>query len=220
MPVHHEEDEYLEVLYHLWERHELDVSHVREHLGEAFRREVLDRLVEQGRLRMEGERIELSESGFQQAEKISRQHRLAKRLLADVLNMSPAKVDEVACEFEHMVAEEITDGICTLLGHPRACPDGEPIPEGPCCRASANSAEAAVVPLSEMPVGTLARIAYINSRGDVRQHRLAGLGVIPGAQVRLHQLKPAVVVALEHSRVAMEQAIAKDIFVWRSAQEE
>jgi DtxR family Mn-dependent transcriptional regulator len=174
-------------------------------------------LAEQGRLRLEGQRIELSEAGFRQAEKITRQHRLAKRLLADVLNMNPAKVDEVACEFEHMIAEEITDGICTLLGHPRTSPGGEPIPEGPCCRASAQSAAAAVVPLTEVPLGAMARIAYINSRGDVRQHRLAGLGVVPGAQVRLHQLKPAVVIALEHSRVAMEEAIARDILVWRAS---
>ena len=98
---------------------------------------------------LDGDRIQLTDAGFRQAEKIVRQHRLAKRLLIDVLNISPAKVEEVACEFEHMVAEEVTDGICTLLGHPRTCPAGAPIPEGPCCRSAAGSTEAAVVPLTE-----------------------------------------------------------------------
>ncbi len=214
MPVHNEEDEYLEVLYHLRERHELDLPSLREHLP-SFCQQVLDRLAEQGRVRLDHDAIVLTDEGFRKAEKIVRQHRLAKRLLTDVLHMSPAKVEEVACEFEHMVAEEITDGICTLLGHPRACPSGAPIPEGPCCRAYADSATSAVVPLTEAPLGEAARIAYINSRGDLRQHRLAGFGIIPGAQVRLHQLKPSVVVSLESSRVAMEHGVARDIFVWK-----
>jgi hypothetical protein len=38
--------------------------------------------------------------------------------------MRPSEVEKSACEFEHLVADEITDSICTLLGHPKTCPHG------------------------------------------------------------------------------------------------
>jgi Fe2+ transport system protein FeoA len=71
------------------------------------------------------------------------------------------------------------------------------------------------VPLLEAPLGTWARVAYLNSPGDERLHRLSHFGIVPGALVKLHQVKPSVVVMLESSRVAMEESIARDILVWR-----
>jgi hypothetical protein len=37
------------------------------------------------------------------------------------------------CKFEHILSPDVTDRICTLLGHPLECPHGSPIPQGPCC---------------------------------------------------------------------------------------
>ena len=140
---HHLPDEYLETLYHLRERHQLDLATLAEHLG-PLDQEVLQALVDRGQILLAGERLELTDEGFRQAEQIVRRHRLAERLLTDVLHMSPAEVEKSACEFEHMVAEEITESICILLGHPRSCPHGSPIPRGPCCEAAARACEAAV----------------------------------------------------------------------------
>lgn len=44
-----------------------------------------------------------------------------------------AEVEKSACTFEHILSPEVTDRICTFLGHPTACPHGSPIPKGPCC---------------------------------------------------------------------------------------
>jgi hypothetical protein len=44
------------------------------------------------------------------------------------------RVRPTPCEFEHLLAPNVTEAICTLLGHPRFCPDQHPIPEGACCR--------------------------------------------------------------------------------------
>ena len=42
-------------------------------------------------------------------------------------------IEKNACTFEHILSPEVTDRICTFLGHPRTCPHGSPIPEGDCC---------------------------------------------------------------------------------------
>jgi len=219
-PVHrlaaeHELEEYLELLYHLHEQHELDLATLRDH-NPAFEQRVLERLVEEQAIVLTpGQRIELTADGLSRAGQIVRRHRLAERLLADVLHMSPDEVERAACEYEHMLAEEITDSICILLGHPRSCPHGSPIPRGPCCRAAATQCQSAMVSLAEAPVGEWVRVAYVSSEGDHRQHQLTHFGIHPGRMVKVHQTKPAFVVLLERSRLAMEESVARDIYVWK-----
>jgi DtxR family Mn-dependent transcriptional regulator len=163
--------------------------------------------------------VKLTDEGLQKAEKIVRRHRLAERLLADVLHMSHEEAEAPACEFEHVLAEEITDGICILFGHPRMCPHGAPIPPGACCRAGATQSVAAVVPLTEVVIGATVRVAYVNSLSDTQQHELTHFDIVPGNVIRLHQLKPAVVIARDERMVAMEKAVAQNIFVWRNWRE-
>jgi DtxR family Mn-dependent transcriptional regulator len=219
MTQHNELDEYLETLYHLLEQHQLDMKYLEEHIP-SFKREVVDQLERQSLISRDGDRLNLTKEGFRRAELITRRHRLAERLLTDVLHMSPGEVEQAACEFEHILAEEITESICTLLGHPRTCPHGHPIPEGPCCQAAAKEVHTAVVSLLEIPVGTWARIAYVASSSDERQHRLTHFGIVPGNLIKVHQLRPSVVVMVENSRLAMEEGIARDIFVWRKWEQE
>ncbi len=207
-------DEYLEVLYHLWECPHVDLATLKDHRS-SFSREVLEELVRRELIVVDDEKIDLTDEGFRTAEKIIRRHRLAERLLADVLHMSPEEVEAGACEFEHMVAEEITDSICILLGHPRTCPHGSPIPQGRCCEQHSRECLSAAIPLLEMPVGVWGRVAYICSENDERQHRLARLGVLPGRAIKVHQSRPSLVAILENARIAMEESIAHDIFVWR-----
>jgi DtxR family Mn-dependent transcriptional regulator len=214
MTLHREQDEHLELLYHLHERHELTLKSLHEH-DPKLDRPALEDLEHQGLIVLDSEHLQLTETGLHRATQIIRRHRLAERLLADVLHLNPAEVERGACEFEHILADEITDSICTLLGHPRTCPHGSPIPEGECCKAATREVHSAVVPLTEVPVGKWVRIAYLNAGTDERLHQLAHFGVVPGNLVKLHQLKPSVVVKLEGSRLAMEQAIARDILVWR-----
>ncbi len=214
MNEQHEMDEHLELLYHLNEKHQLDIKSLREHKPD-LEPDILEKMKNQKLIQLENEQIHLTPEGFARAEQIIRRHRLAERLLHDVLHLDLSEMESGACEFEHIVAEEITESICVLLGHPRTCPHGSPIPEGNCCRKSMREVQSVVIPLVEVPVGTWARIAYINSVSDERQHRLSHLGIMPGQMIKLHQLKPSVVVALENTRVAMEKCIAQDIYVWK-----
>ncbi len=85
-----------------------------------------------------GERmIMFTEKGRKRAEDVIRRHRLAERLFVQTFQVQNEKeIEEQACRFEHVLSPEVTDSICTFLGHPRTCPHGSPIPAGPCCIAA------------------------------------------------------------------------------------
>ncbi|MEP6716596.1 MAG: iron dependent repressor, metal binding and dimerization domain protein [Terriglobia bacterium] len=77
---------------------------------------------------------EFTPAGEARARDVIRRHRLAERLFMDVLSIrDEAEIESSACKFEHILSPEVTDRMCTLLGHPEACPHGSPIPKGPCC---------------------------------------------------------------------------------------
>lgn len=77
--------------------------------------------------------INLTERGKKIARKVVRRHRLAERLLVDVLNIKKEEIEDVACGFEHSINKNVEEEICKLLNHPRFCPHKNPIPKGKCC---------------------------------------------------------------------------------------
>jgi len=159
-----------------------------------------------------------TDAGRERARAIIRRHRLAERLVNDILRMPMPEVEVNACEFEHLVAPGITESICTLLGHPRQCPHGRPIPEGRCCQDARRSIEAVVVSANQMHTGETARVAYVNTKNYSRLHKLSSFGFTPGVKVKLHQRSPAFVLECDESQLAIEEALAEDIYVLREGQ--
>ena len=160
--------------------------------------------------------LRLTPKGEEEARQVIRRHRLAERLLHDILNMKVEETEANACEFEHVLADQVTESICTLLGHPRECPHGSPIPEGRCCREARQVVESLVVPITQLKPGEEGRVAYLSSTSQSRLHKLMAFGISPGMTVRVHQHYPTVVMECEHTQLAMEADIARDIQVWRS----
>jgi DtxR family Mn-dependent transcriptional regulator len=206
-------EEYLEVLWHMQEDRDASLARFRQELREEFRPELLGRLAEAGLVEVEGERIQLTASGRERTRKLIRSHRLAERLVHDVLGV---EYEKGACEFEHILNPDLVDSICTLLGHPRECPHGMPIPEGECCRQGTRAVESSVVALPELRVGEQARVAYVYASSDQQLHRLDNLLLRPGARVRLHQRSPSFVLECEGSLVAVDDRVASSIHVWVS----
>ncbi len=161
----------------------------------------------------------LTSEGRALARQIIRRHRLAERLLCDVLGMRVDDSEDAACEFEHVLAEGITSSICTLLGHPRFCPHNRPIPEGECCLQASEELEPIVQSCDLMDVGETARVAYISAREHSRLLRLAALGITPGASLRLLQKWPSCIVECDETEIAIEADVARSIYVWRNPQE-
>jgi DtxR family Mn-dependent transcriptional regulator len=73
-------------------------------------------------------RLELTGSGRQKAVDVMRKHRLAERLLSDVIGLDWAYVHEEACRWEHVMSEQVELRLVELLGHPTESPYGNPIP--------------------------------------------------------------------------------------------
>ena len=176
---------------------------------------LIDRMVADGFLVLNGDRYEFTDRGRERGKNIIRRHRLAERLLVDVLNMQVIAIEASACCFEHFLSPEVTDRICTLLGHPRKCPHGSPIPRGPCCDRAEKQLETVVVPLGELGSGETGRIAYISTTNHRRLDRLTALGLLPGRVIRVHQREPLFVVFLGETQLALEREIVGEIHVLR-----
>ena len=204
-------DEMLECLWQLRERDCSTVSMLAGTLGERYRAEDFADLVGGKLALVTGEEISLTAEGSAHAERLIRAHRIGERLIHDVLGR---EFEPGACELEHILNTEIVDGICTLLGHPRECPHGFPIPEGECCRVSARYVQQIIVPLTELKVGQSARVAYVYSRSDQQLHRLTSLQIRPGTVVKLHQEYPTYVIECEGTSIALDGEVAQNINVW------
>jgi len=69
--------------------------------------EDLESLVLQGLVERHGEEIRLTREGLTQAEAVVRKHRLAERLMADVLELDESAFAVSACRFEHVLSDEV-----------------------------------------------------------------------------------------------------------------
>lgn len=208
-------DELLEMLWRLKEFYTSDLATLREHDSTGEYEEYLMEFSNNGIIHMRGESIELSELGLAKAEGLVRRHRLAERMLVDVLGKDPIETEQAACEFEHILAPELVDAICTLLGHPKTCPHGIPIPSGPCCQESRSQVASVVVPLTQLSVGTRSTIAFLNTNDRDRLDKLMAMGLVPGVGIKLMQRYPAMVVQVGHSQIAFEESVGEAIRVWR-----
>jgi DtxR family Mn-dependent transcriptional regulator len=176
---------------------------------------VLGELVRHGLATLDGSSLALTPEGQEQARGAVRRHRLAERLVHDVMNVHGHQVDEAACEFEHSLHRGIDEHICTLLGHPKTCPHGRPIPPGRCCSAGKGVSEPVIVPLAEMRPGERGAIAYLSTTRQETMQKLMALGALPGAPVSVIQTFPSIVFQVGQTQIALDKPLAQDIYVRR-----
>ncbi len=87
------------------------------------------RMERDGLLTVEGDRhLELTDEGNRLATRVMRKHRLAERLLTDVIGLEWELVHEEACRWEHVISETVERRLIELLDHPTSSPYGNPIP--------------------------------------------------------------------------------------------
>jgi putative ABC transport system ATP-binding protein len=129
-----ENEDFDEILEELWMRRESAMHHEGTHFTEVQRRKLFNTMSRIGLLQLAGAEACFTHTGEERARSVIRRHRLAERLFMDVLSIrDDASVESNACTFEHILSPEVTDRICTFLGHPTTCPHGSPIPPGECC---------------------------------------------------------------------------------------
>jgi DtxR family transcriptional regulator, Mn-dependent transcriptional regulator len=216
MKLVHVTDEVVETIWTFEEKGRCTLENVKEEHAHAsgyiVDDEILSELERNGLVKITGAEIALTAAGKVQAGPIIRRHRLAERLLVDVLGMSFGEMEESACEYEHTLAPGLTEAICTLLGHPRECPHGSPIPEGECCKRAENSVTTFVKSLDALEMGDAVRISFIRKSDPILIGKLVSFGVSPGKTIKIRQKFPAYVIQIENTQIALEQDIAAGIY--------
>lgn len=87
------------------------------------------RMERDGLIVVESDRsLSLTERGRELATSVMRKHRLAERLLTDVLNLEVSQVHAEACRWEHVMSEEVERRMLKVLDDPTRSPFGNPIP--------------------------------------------------------------------------------------------
>jgi DtxR family transcriptional regulator, Mn-dependent transcriptional regulator len=124
-------EEYCEAI---WELKEDDVDVIQARVAERLGvsrpavSEMIKRMQAEGFVSLDGTVINLTDDGLHLAERVVRRHRLAERLLTDILGLSWADAHVEAGKWEHVISEPVERAINRLLDHPTTCPHGNPIP--------------------------------------------------------------------------------------------
>ncbi|MBI5144454.1 MAG: metal-dependent transcriptional regulator [Candidatus Omnitrophica bacterium] len=202
-----------EILETLWVHGEESGASVD--LGVSKGEPAIDELERSGHVKLISDKITLTEKGKGEGRQIVRRHRLAERLFTDVLDIKRKLVHPVSCQFEHLLHEGIDENICILLGHPKTCPHGQPIPEGECCRKSKEMIGKVISSLSGLAPNQRGRVAYIHTKDPKKLQKLMSMGILPGMPVSLIQKFPSYVFQIGQSQFAVDKELAEAIFVRR-----
>jgi DtxR family transcriptional regulator, Mn-dependent transcriptional regulator len=123
---------YLRTVYELEEEGVVPLrARIAERLGQSGPTvsQTVARMERDGLLQVADDRhLQLSDTGRREAIAVMRKHRLAERLLADVIGLDWDEVHVEACRWEHVMSEAVERRIVAMLSKPLVCPHGNPIP--------------------------------------------------------------------------------------------
>lgn len=209
-------DEAMELLWVLNEEGHKSMNRFRLSSEDEGIDSIIAMMKKDGLIEVTDETIHFSDKGSAIARALIRRLRLAERLFTDVFEMKGDTVINDACKMEHILSEELTDSVCTFLGHPQTCPHGKPIPRGECCKKYRVDVEPVVTRLSEFEVGSAGKITFIVPTKPSRLSKLNSLGISAGSVIRLLQKKPSFVIQIDETTVALDPDIAKEIYIKKS----
>ncbi|MBW1893890.1 MAG: metal-dependent transcriptional regulator [Deltaproteobacteria bacterium] len=213
--LNEKQEEIMEAIWGAGENSMHSIEAIKKRCVVDFSEEDLLELEKQGLIVSGSDKILFSSQGKSIAEAIMRRHRLAEVLVSSVLKLKNSSMEEVACKVEHCLAPEVEESICTLLGHPGVCPDGKPIPMGKCCRKRLKVVDNIVVSLNELRPSEKGKITYIKPGSHSNLHQLMSIGLQPGIVVTVHRTNPAFCIKFENTELAMDEELARNIFVWK-----
>jgi DtxR family Mn-dependent transcriptional regulator len=219
---------YLRTIYELAEEGIVPLrARIAERLGHSGPTvsQTVARMERDGLVVVSGDRhLELTEEGLAKATRVMRKHRLAERLLTDVIGLEWSYVHDEACRWEHVMSERVERRLVELLDHPRHSPYGNPIPgldelgdpaasEGFLDGVVSLVAHTRTVPgASEVVVGRLGEPLQTDPG---LLERLVGAGVLPGARVRVEVVDGMVSVGAAGAELVLDlpEDVARHVFV-------
>jgi len=216
---------YLETIYNMGMEGEPVIG---ARLAEKFRvsrataGETIRRLVAEGYVvQRDDKSVTLTPEGTALTEGVLRRHRLAERLLFDVLGMDWVSAHEQAHALEHWISPEVEERISTLLGRPATCPHGNPIP-GNATSGMAYLREQGAFRLADEPQGKTVQVVLISEVVEDESEvlrRLSHKGVQPGSQLTVVEADPtsAIVFDVEGQIRSVPRDLAGKIWVAEAA---
>jgi DtxR family transcriptional regulator, Mn-dependent transcriptional regulator len=200
---------YLRTILDLEEEHIVPLrARISERLGHSGPTvsQTIARMERDGLVIVEGDRhLALTDDGRSKATHVLRKHRLAERLLADVIGLDWAYVHDEACRWEHVMSEQVERRVLEMLGHPTESPYGNPIPglaelgDAPAARfmdGVVNIVELAPAGGGEVSV-TIRRLAEPVQFEPELLQQLQNAGVVPGAMATISTLGSYILVQVD-----------------------
>jgi len=129
--------------------------------------------------------VKLTTKGLEVAVRVLRRHRLAERLLTDVLGMGWEEVHSEACMLEHAISDKVEKRLIALLGDPQTCPHGQPIPP-----KDLSDPIRGGVPLAQLDAGERATVSSVTEELPEILKYLGDMGVRPGAAIAIAAKAP------------------------------
>jgi DtxR family transcriptional regulator, Mn-dependent transcriptional regulator len=155
--------------------------------------------------------VKLTRSGLEVAVRVLRRHRLAERLLTDVLGMPWDEVHEEACMLEHAISDRVEQRLMKLLNNPETCPHGHPIPP-----RDLSDPKRIGVPLAQVEAGRQTAVVGVTEEVPEILRYLGEVGLRPGAKVHVIEKAPLggpLTVEVENGRHAISLELARMVMV-------
>ena len=207
-------ENYLQAIFKLQEQEERVVpTRLAEAMGVSVATAVgtLKRLTTQGMIEdaTKGKEIKLTSKGRGMAESVVRRHRLAERMLVEMLGLEWHKAHREAHRLEHAISPEVEKLLLQVLGYPETNPFGRPIPgysgrPGP-MKAITEAKEGEVVQLKQVPEEDMTLLEFLNSNN-----------LKPGVQLTLKEaasFKGTVTLSIAGEDVVLGTEVAQKIMV-------
>ncbi len=220
---------YLRTIYELEEENIVPLrARISERLGHSGPTvsQTVARMERDGLVVVEDDRhLRLTALGREKAVTVMRRHRLAERLLADVIGLDWTLVHEEACRWEHVMSEQVERRLLELMDHPTHSPYGNPIPglDDLGERTPASKFTDGVMNLVELVRGTGAPVAGVIRRmGEPVQYepelleQLQGAGLVPGASANFSALGDYVLASVDGAEgegLELPVEVAQHIYV-------
>jgi DtxR family transcriptional regulator, Mn-dependent transcriptional regulator len=218
---------YLRTIYELVEE---DIVPLRARIAERLHQsgptvsQTVARMERDGLLTVEGDRhLELTEAGNRLAVRVMRKHRLAERLLVDVIGLEWELVHAEACRWEHVMSETVERRLLDLLDHPTESPYGNPIPglselgeqsDGQAFLTDVEPLDSLVKGAEELRV-LVRRIGEEMQKDEAAMAALRRVGALPDTVVTVTAGAEGVLIASGGETAEIDPELAAHMFVHR-----
>jgi DtxR family Mn-dependent transcriptional regulator len=207
-------EEYLETIFALEEE---GIPVIQARLAERLEKaapsvsEMLDRLEAEGLIARSARRITMTSAGRSLAEGVVRKHRLAERLLVDIIGLDWDKAHVEAGRWEHVISDDVEARLVILLDNPTTCPHGNPIP-GVAAKGASQRA------LAEARPGERVRLVRITESVEHEADSLTYLGdngLTPGTTAVVQSRAPdgTLTLLLGDAAIALGPAMTERMFI-------